>query len=75
MAIKVNDVFIRITQLPSRVKAMTVLDENADFNIYLNSSLSRDEMQKACSHEMQHIDKKHFEKDISVTQAENEIQE
>ena len=70
-----NDIFIRLTQLPNRVKAMTVVDENADFNIYLNSSLSQDEMHRAYLHEMQHINKKHFDKDVSVAQAENEIEE
>jgi hypothetical protein len=70
-----DDIFIRLTQLPSRVKAMTVLDENADFNIYINSTLSKDEMRKAYLHEVQHIEKKHFDKEISVAQAESEIEE
>lgn len=70
-----NDIFIRMTQLPNRVKAMTVIDENSDYNIYLNSTLSQDELKKAYLHEIQHIEKKHFDKDISVAQAENEIEE
>lgn len=70
-----NDIFIRLTQLPNRVKAMTVIDENSDYNIYLNSALTHDELKKAYVHEIQHIEKKHFDKDISVTQAEGEIEE
>ncbi len=70
-----NDIFIRLTQLPNRVKAMTVMDENADYNIYLNSALSQDEMKKAYLHELQHIEKKHFDHDISVAKAEGEIEE
>lgn len=70
-----NDIFIRLTQFPNRVKAMTVIDENADFNIYLNSALSQDEMRKAYLHEIQHIEKKHFDQEISVVQAESEIEE
>ena len=30
----------------------------------------RDEMKKAYLHEIQHIEKKHFDQDISVTKAE-----
>ena len=70
-----NDVFIRLTQLPGRVKAMTVVDENSDYNIYVNSTLSQDEMKKAYLHEIQHIEKKHFDQDISVAKAEGEIKE
>ena len=70
-----NDVFIRVTELPNRVKAMTVMDENSDYNIYVNSALSQDEMKKAYLHEIQHIEKKHFDQDISVTKAEGEIEE
>ena len=70
-----NDVFIRVTDLPNRVKAMTVVDENSDYNIYVNSALSREEMKKAYLHELQHIEKQHFDQDISVTKAESEIEE
>lgn len=70
-----NDIFIRMTELPNRVKAMTVVDENSDYNIYVNSALSQDEMKKAYLHEIQHIEKKHFDQDTSVTKAEGEIEE
>jgi hypothetical protein len=70
-----NDIFIRLTQFPDRVKAMTVVDENSDYNIYINSTLSQDEMKKAYLHELQHIEKKHFDKEISVAQAEGEIED
>ncbi len=69
-----NDIFIRQAEFPSRVKAMTVMDENGDYNIYVNSALSHDQAKKAYLHELQHIDKKHFDQDISVVQAENEIE-
>lgn len=70
-----NDIFIRLAPLPNRVKAMTVVDENSDYNIYVNSALSQAEMKKAYLHEIQHIEKKHFDQDISVTRAEGEIEE
>jgi len=54
---------------------MTVMDENSDYNIYVNSTLSQDEMKKAYLHEIQHIEKKHFDQDISVAKAEGEIEE
>lgn len=55
-----NDIVCRVIELPARVNAVTVVDADGTFNIYVNARLSRDEQQKAYRHECRHIKKQHF---------------
>ena len=55
-----GDIFIRGLVLPITVKGATVLDENGDYNVYINLSLSRDIQIKTKKHELKHIQKEHF---------------
>lgn len=55
-----GDIFIRGIELPLTVKGVTVLDENGDYNVYINVLLSFDVQQKATKHELKHIRKEHF---------------
>lgn len=50
-----DDCIIRLLDLPCSVKAMTALDEEGCYNIYLNSRLSMEEQQKAARHELAHV--------------------
>ena len=58
--------------MPPRVNAVTVIDENGDFNVYVNSRLSVEEQQKAYKHECRHIKKDHFHSSKSVEECEEE---
>jgi hypothetical protein len=55
-----GDIFIRGLILPITVKGATVLDENGDYNVYINLLLSRDTQIKTKKHELKHIQKEHF---------------
>lgn len=55
-----NDIYIRGIELPSRVKGITVLDENGDFNVYINILLSFSTQQCTTNHEIKHIKLEHF---------------
>ncbi len=55
-----DDIVCRIIDLPSRVNAVTVVDENGDFNVYVNAHMSDEEQRKAFAHEKRHIKKQHF---------------
>lgn len=55
-----DEFILRIVDLPPKVNAVTVLDENGDFNVYVNSSLSDDAKKDAFDHETRHIKRKHF---------------
>lgn len=55
-----DDVFIRGLELPLKVKGVTVLDNNGDYNVYINVLLSADVQKNATVHEIKHIKKNHF---------------
>ena len=65
-----DEISCRIIELPPRVNAVTVVDENGDFNVYVNSRLSREEQVTAYDHERSHIIKNHFYRQKSVSQCE-----
>ena len=70
--VRMNEITCRVIDLPSRVNAVTVVDENDDFNVYVNAKLSPEEQQKAYQHECRHIRKNHFYRDKPVLSCEQE---
>ncbi len=68
-----NNIFCRIIELPLKVNAVTAVDENGDFNVYVNSRLSEDEARKALRHELRHVRMHHFYKiEKRVSDCEDE---
>lgn len=53
-------VIIRKIDLPIGINGITVLDENGDYNIYINDKLSNDQQCEAFRHEIEHIKQGHF---------------
>ncbi len=54
-------IFIRpLDVLPLSVEAVTVLDSEGNYNVYVNTKLAVDQQQKAYSHELRHIRLEHF---------------
>ncbi len=51
---------IRKIDLPIDVNGLTVLDENGDYNVYLNPKLSYDSQATTFRHEVEHIKQGHF---------------
>ena len=64
--------YVRIIDLPSTVRGVTVRDEDGNYNIYINSSLSEDARQKAIEHELKHVERGDFDSfsDISELEAD-----
>ena len=69
-----GDILTRVIELPAGVSAMTVVDENGDYNIYINASLTREAADRALQHEMNHIRRGHFESEKSVAECEREAE-
>ena len=70
-----GEIIIRYLEVPGTVRAVTMVDEEGDYNIYVNPSLSHEEQRKACRHEMRHIKKNHFyneKKSVSTCETEAE---
>lgn len=63
-----NDVFVRYSkELPYTVHGMVIMDENSDYNVYINSRLSCVEQEKAIEHELLHIKNGDFDNDSAVS--------
>lgn len=50
-----NEIFVRTINLPHTVRGVTVIDDNGDFNIYINAKLSVSQQFKVLEHEKRHI--------------------
>ena len=69
-----NDIFCRYADLPWKVNAVTVVDKNGDYNVYVNTKLSSEAQRRAYDHERRHIEKDHFYKNKTVSQCEKEAE-
>ena len=67
-----DDVLTRLIDLPDTVPAVTVLDEDGNYNVYINARLSNDNRRIAFEHELKHIKKSHFYTDKPVQECERE---
>lgn len=55
-----DDVFVRVVDLPYRIDGTTVLDDNGDYNVYINARVSYEMQRISLKHELSHISKNHF---------------
>ena len=69
-----NDIIVRSEDLPCGTNGVTVVDENGDYNVYINAKLSETEQQRTYRHEVQHIIKNHFYSDKEVKVMEEEAE-
>jgi len=49
------DYIVRYADFPITVRAVTVMDINGFYNIYINARLSYDAQKRAIAHEIEHI--------------------
>lgn len=62
-----DNVFVHELQLPSKVKGLTIPDENGDFTIIINENLCPSSKRQTLIHELIHIKHDHFYKDSLVS--------
>lgn len=62
--------YIRYIDMPSVTKGMTVEDSDGFFNIYISASLSAAEQKEAIKHEIRHLERKDFDTEKSLRDAE-----
>lgn len=55
-----GNIYIRGIALPLKIKGVTVVDSEGNFNVYINIALSKDTQLKATEHELNHIKLDHF---------------
>lgn len=69
-----GDIFIRYIDMEYTVPAVTQVDANGDYNVYVNARLGYDQQQIAIQHELRHIQQDHFHRDTPVSQDEQEAE-
>jgi hypothetical protein len=67
-----GDVVERLLDLPIAVRAVTVIDINGDYNVYVNCNLDQWMQEAAYKHELKHIKKDHFYNNDPVVINEKE---
>lgn len=65
-----DDVFEKLMDLPTTIPSFTVRDPEGDFTVIFNSRLSRERLEKAADHELDHLREKDHEKTGSVDRIE-----
>ena len=58
-----TNIIIRLQDgLPCSVRAFTVVDAEGDYNVYLNSKLTQEQLEQSYEHELRHIQNGDFDK-------------
>lgn len=70
-----RDYRVRLIDLPPTVNAVTALDEDGFYNVYINARLPRELQRKAFRHELRHISLNHFSSNKSTAECEREANE
>ncbi|MCI6501994.1 MAG: hypothetical protein MSA49_02015 [Clostridia bacterium] len=70
-----NEILCRYAPLPGTINAVTVVDANGDFNVYINANLSLTEQTRAWEHECTHIRQNHFYRKKAVKECEAEARQ
>ena len=66
-----NNYCVRLVALPAGIKALTVLDSNDFYNVYINQNLPIEVQRQAFDHEMIHIERNDFFRDVPIDQIED----
>lgn len=70
--ITTDDYFVRLIDLPPRVRGITVPNDDGTFSIYINAMLSSPMQRKAYDHEVRHIVLDHLYQDRPIEDIESE---
>ena len=67
-----GNVYVRTVSLPPSVRAVTLPNDDATFDIYINAELPEELQVKALEHELEHIRLGHFYDEAPVGENERE---
>ena len=66
-----NEIYVRLLALPMTIRGVTVTDDEGDYNIYINSSLTPDQQKHVLKHEMTHIERNDFDSFSDIFEIED----
>lgn len=69
-----EDIIVRLTRLPHKIEGTTSVDEEGDYNVYLNTDICDEKQRKALRHELSHIRHNHFYDERSLGEDEEEAE-
>lgn len=69
-----NEVIIRLVDVPVDLKGVVKEDSNGDYNIYINARLSSEQQVETCLHEMAHIKFGHLHSARTLEEIEDEAE-
>ena len=55
-----KNIIIRTIDMNSCARAFTILDNDGDYNIYINAAMSYEQQRKSLDHERRHIERGDF---------------
>jgi hypothetical protein len=67
-----DNVFVRLKDLPDGVRGYVALDPNGDYNVYINKDLSYEQQMAALAHEIIHIDNDHLRVMLPAMECEDQ---
>lgn len=65
-----GEIFVRIVDLPYATPGLTQIDNNGDYNVYINSLLDESEQRSTLNHELSHIQSGDFSNDLDLQSCE-----
>jgi hypothetical protein len=68
-----NDIYVRLLNLPHGVSGYVAEDPEGDYNVYLNSRLTHESNTEAYDHELRHISAGHFRQAGHVRDIESDM--
>lgn len=66
-------IIVRLLSLPPSTRGVTVLDQDGNYNIYINQNLAYEMQKQVYIHELKHIKNNDFQSDKPVAQIESKI--
>lgn len=58
--------FVRLLNLPSSIRGMTVTDPDGNYNVYINQNLAHEMQAQTYLHEVNHIKNNDFQEDKPI---------
>lgn len=68
-----EEIIVRLKDLPYGIVACTIQDETGFYNIYINSRHGHDMQVKGYLHEMEHINRHDWDSPLLISDIEREV--
>ena len=67
-----DEIITRVVDMPTEIKGITILDDEGNYNVYINDRLSHDMRHEVYEHEIAHIKRNDFHRDVDIRVKEQD---